>query len=116
MATRPRQGVQLDDETNRILNTLADTTGLGKGDIVRRLLQWLQSQDDVVRSAALGTLPESLRPDLARLLLERMARPETPLKWPVRGPEQEVAEGSPHYPAKNAGGKGAAPKAPGRKR
>ena len=42
-----------------------------------RLIRWFIQQDDVIQGEVLGTIPESMRTDVARLMLQRMAAPDT---------------------------------------
>ena len=65
--------VQLSDIAGESLDAIAAETRLNKKLILERILRWVGSQDEVVRAAVLGTLPPSVAPDVARLVLERMS-------------------------------------------
>ena len=49
--------------------------GMSRAEALERLLAWVAESDDVVQAAVLGSLPESIAPDIARLVLEKMATP-----------------------------------------
>jgi ubiquinone biosynthesis protein COQ9 len=46
---------------------------VGQAEAVRQLVRWFTEQPEAIRLAVLDVLPADLRPDIARLMLERMA-------------------------------------------
>jgi hypothetical protein len=57
-----------------VVNAVAQRTGLREEEIVKRLFAWFADQDEVVQASVLGQIPAAIRPDVVRLVLERMAR------------------------------------------
>lgn len=75
--------------------------------MIRRLGRWLDGQPDTIIAAVLGLYPASARPDIAKLLLERMAGDPAPFKWPAPGSGgmAEVAEAPPMVAQEKATGR-----------
>ena len=46
-----------------------------KKDLIERIILWMDAQTDVVKGSIMGTIPPSHRVDIARMELERLARP-----------------------------------------
>lgn len=82
MSNKPRQSVQLEDETYAILSRVSEATGLSKMELVRRLFRWLGDQPDVIQAEVLGTLPPSIRRQAAEWIVQEMAG-----KTPASAPE-----------------------------
>ena len=53
---------------------VVDSSGMSQVSAVNRIVEWFCSQDEVTRAVVLGSIPESVRPDIARMLLERMVK------------------------------------------
>lgn len=73
MAKRNVIAVPLDDGTVDVVDADCRRTGMGKSEFFRRLVAWYSSQDEVSRGVMLGTLPQSITTDVARVMLERIA-------------------------------------------
>ena len=65
--------VYVSPETKKMIKAISTRTGMTQTAIFTRLLIWFELQDDVLQQAVLGQLPPSIRPDVARIVLERMA-------------------------------------------
>lgn len=66
---------------------------IGQNDALVALVAWWCDQDDAVRGSILGNIPASMRVDVARLALQRIAESAPP-------PDVEVAEiGEPQSPS-----------------
>ena len=78
-------------------DSLIRECGMSQVNSVNRLIEWFCDQDDVTRAAVLGSIPESLRPDVARTILEKMARTALAGRPPDAGAQV------PHEPAAQAG-------------
>lgn len=78
--------VQLSEAAADALDGIHRSSRLNKKTVVESALVWLASQTPGVQGAVLGTIPADLAPDVARLLLERMAKlsPAASDKNPVK--------------------------------
>jgi hypothetical protein len=76
-AKRPRGTLilELPDEMKAAIKELADEIGMSQREMTKRLYEWLVGQDEVVRAAVLRQIPKSVAPDVARIVLARMAEP-----------------------------------------
>ena len=63
----------LTEEAGQSVAAIAQRTGLRDSEIVNRVFDWLVEQDEVVQAVVLGQIPQAIRPDAARLALERLA-------------------------------------------
>lgn len=72
-----------------VADRLMDETGLGRVEVVRRLLNFADTMPDVIQHDMLGVLPGSLqRPDFTRWYLENvLADPPVP---PHSGPQVDT--------------------------
>ncbi len=57
-----------------VLADVAKRTGMKPSEVERRLYAWFHEQDDVIQALVLELIPQSIRPDTAQMLLERMAK------------------------------------------
>lgn len=64
--------VELTTETADSLETVLTQTGLDKKEFFRRVLTWYLTLPREIQADALGHLPDGLKRDVAKLLLERM--------------------------------------------
>ena len=55
------------------LKQLRQRNGMTQRELTARLIEWFCQQDQVVQQAVLGQIPESIAPDVARMLLARMS-------------------------------------------
>lgn len=56
-----------------VVTAIAEQSGMREGEIVKRVFSWLHEQDDVIRALVLGQIPDAIRPDAAKLILEQIA-------------------------------------------
>lgn len=70
--------VQISEAAADALDGIHRTSRLNKKTVVESVLVWLAAQTSGVQGAVLGTIPPDLAPDVARLLLERIAASRPP--------------------------------------
>jgi hypothetical protein len=63
--------VQMTLEAKERLAALSDNTGITQLGLTMRVLEWFAGQPEEVRAAVLGLYPESIRQEVAELLLKR---------------------------------------------
>lgn len=66
--------IELSDEARDLVDTECTKFGFSRKAVVESLVKWYASQEDVVRASIMGSIPESMRVDVARMALERMAK------------------------------------------
>lgn len=64
--------IELTDEAKDLVDRECESLGMTRKAMVEKLIRWYVAQGDVVRGSILGTIPESVRVDVARLALERL--------------------------------------------
>lgn len=62
------------DAAAACIASISERTGLRQDQIVRRVFAWLADQDEVVQAIVLDQIPPAVRPNIARQLLEKIAR------------------------------------------
>jgi hypothetical protein len=77
---KDRNTLQVTQKAFAAVEKIATRTGLPKKIIVERVFGWLDGESDVIQSAVLGQLPQSVAPDVARLVLERMTNEQLKAK------------------------------------
>lgn len=55
------------------LEALAEELGMKEITMMSRLIEWFADQDDVVQRGAMGHLPPSMKEEIVRLALKRLA-------------------------------------------
>ena len=65
--------VKLTPGLKQRFDALVDDAGMSQINGVNRLIEWFCSQDEVTRAVVLGMVPKSIAPDVARMVLERLA-------------------------------------------
>lgn len=75
MAKRSNVPVELSESAKKVVDGYA-ALGMSRRAVVEKILTWFSEQDDAVRATILGTIPESLRADVARLYMGRLAASE----------------------------------------
>lgn len=81
--------------------------GLSNLEFFARILEFFSTQDEVIQGHILGQVPESIREDVSRLILERMgeARPQgAPVRFDKKIGERGAKQLAPQT-AESAGGK-----------
>ena len=56
------------------LNGLSDEFGMTQVALISRVMEWLTTQDDLIKAIILGHIPKEVQPDVAKLILKRMAK------------------------------------------
>lgn len=81
-----RQSVEVSPETLDLLGRAGEWSGQSKKIMVQRVLDWFLQQPQNVQGAILMSLPESMQPDFARIVLELMTHENQPTSTgqPVR--------------------------------
>ncbi|QQE13803.1 hypothetical protein JD969_10170 [Planctomycetota bacterium] len=72
----PRQNlnIELAFGNKERLEKLRDWNGMTQKELVSRVLTWFCVQDRVVQQIILGQIPSEIAPDVAELLLKRLAQ------------------------------------------
>ncbi len=73
MASSARQTVEVTPHAKAGVDSIIAWSGLSQKLIVERTMTWIASQDRNVQGAILMATPDSMQPDFARLVLEKMA-------------------------------------------
>lgn len=68
--------VELTPRANAVVDIACDVHGMKKNQLVQRVLEWFAGQDKTLRSAMVGQFNEADVPAMARLILDRMAKPQ----------------------------------------
>lgn len=66
-------GVELTPDARKNLDAATVRLRLKKKDLLSLVLDWFVRQDDTVQRLVVGHIPAELQPDVARMILERMA-------------------------------------------
>jgi hypothetical protein len=74
MGQQDRNSVQVTAKASAALGKLQSETDLPKKVLVERVFVWLIDQPEEVRALVLGLVPKAIAPDVARVVLERMAQ------------------------------------------
>ena len=77
MSTRKIISVEVTPEAKAAIDAVSESTGVDMKRIASRMYEWFARQDEITQKSILGLLPKGMEPDLARLLLERLANGET---------------------------------------
>ena len=73
MAKRHIMRIELTGAAKTKLNTLSDKNGMTQVAMMSRMVEWFSAQGDVIQAAVLGRYPGEVEPDIAKLILKRMA-------------------------------------------
>lgn len=65
--------VALTAEAKAMIEQMCERTGMTQLATLSRLVEWFSKQNDLVRAAVLGHLPEGIAPDLSKVIMKRMA-------------------------------------------
>jgi len=77
-AEKDTKSLQVPRELHGKISAFAELVGMSQREMTKRVYEWLMAQDEVVRAAVLRQIPKSVAPDVARIVLERMAGPRQP--------------------------------------
>ncbi len=70
---RQNINIELADGAKKQLEHVRSRNGMTQKELVARLINWFSQQDQVVQQIILGQIPAQVAPDVARLMLERIA-------------------------------------------
>lgn len=73
MAQRYIMRIELTLISKKKLATLSDRHGMTQVAMMSRLVEWFASQSEEIQAAVVGRYPEKIAPDIARILLKKMA-------------------------------------------
>jgi hypothetical protein len=65
--------IELTPASRSKLSALVETNGMTQVATISRLLDWFSCQSPVIHAVVLGKLPAEIAPDVARLILQKMA-------------------------------------------
>lgn len=65
--------IELSPVAKNRLATLSDKHGMTQVAMMSRLVEWFSSQPEEIQAAVVGRYPSKIAPDIARMLLKRMA-------------------------------------------
>jgi hypothetical protein len=70
---RQNLNIELADGNKDQLERVRAWNGMTQKEMVSRLINWFCTQDRVVQQVILGVIPEEIAPDVAQMLLKRLA-------------------------------------------
>lgn len=73
MAQRFIMRIELSAASKKKLATLSDRHGMTQVAMMSRLVEWFASQPEEIQAAVVGRYPDKIAPDVARMLLKKMA-------------------------------------------
>jgi hypothetical protein len=73
MAKRFITRIELTVPTRAKLTDVSHSNGMTQVAVLSRIVQWFAKQPETIQAAILGRYPVEIEPDIAKLLLERMA-------------------------------------------
>ncbi|WP_432798534.1 hypothetical protein [Poriferisphaera sp. WC338] len=76
--TRQNLNIELAHGSKEKLEKLRDWNGMTQKELVSRIMGWFCMQDRVVQQIILGQIPSEIAPDVAQLLLRKLADRNTP--------------------------------------
>lgn len=65
--------LQLTKKAAKVVKTVSDQTGITQIALATSLVEWFASQPEEIRAAVLKLYPESIKTNVAKLILTRMA-------------------------------------------
>jgi hypothetical protein len=69
--------IQLTSEAKERLLGISDELGITQIAITSRLVEWFASQPDLIQAAILDLYPQSIKQDVAKLILDRLSESES---------------------------------------
>jgi hypothetical protein len=73
MSERDIIKIAITPQAKRAIEAVCERYGMSQIELASRLYTWLADQDEVLQAAVLGILPDSVAPDVAEMVLQRMA-------------------------------------------
>lgn len=65
--------IQLTGSAKSQLDDMTDRIGMSQIDVTSRLTEWFTKQPQTLQAAILGLYPKAIEPDVAQLILKRLA-------------------------------------------
>ena len=66
----------LPQTAEQVVGKIAARTGMREDEIASRIFKWIGEQDEVVQAVILGQIPDAIRPNVWKLILESMVPPQ----------------------------------------
>ncbi len=70
---RQNLNLELTPDAKEAIEKVRAWNGMTQKELVGRLVSWFGRQDRVIQQVILGQIPEQIAPDVARLMLQRLA-------------------------------------------
>lgn len=70
---RQNINIELADGSKQQLEEVRCRNGMTQKEIVGRLINWFCDQDEVIQQIILGQIPKQIAPDVAQIVLKRLA-------------------------------------------
>ena len=71
---RQNINIELAEGSKNQLEIVRNRTGMTQKELVGRIINWFSQQDRTVQQIILGQIPQDIAVDVAKLMLEKMAR------------------------------------------
>lgn len=85
--------IQVTPDVRQRFEALYTEKGMTQIAAATRVFDWFMAQDETVQAAVLGLVPKNVAPDVARLILERMACLPSNATWLESGRPAPAAAG-----------------------
>jgi hypothetical protein len=66
--------IELTAKAKKKIQALGEQHGMTQVAMMSRLVEWAARQSETIQGAALGLYPQSISPDVAKLILEKMTK------------------------------------------
>lgn len=76
MSKRNILRIELTGTAKQNVGKLSDHYGMTQLAMASRLVEWFAAQDPMMQAAVLGFYPSEVKPDMLKMVLERMAKRE----------------------------------------
>jgi hypothetical protein len=73
METRIILRVEITPQAKQRLAQITEANGMTQVAVTSRLVEWFAGQPDLIQAAILGRYPKEIEPDIAKLILSKMA-------------------------------------------
>jgi hypothetical protein len=72
--------LELTPSAKQALEDVCEKNGMTQVAVSSRLVEWFADQSDMLQAAILGHYPREIEPDIARIILTRMAEADSQVK------------------------------------
>ena len=73
MAQKQNARIELTGPAKKQMATVSDNHGMTQVALMSRLVEWFVSQENTTQYAVMSRFPEEIQPDVARLIIQRIA-------------------------------------------